>query len=90
MLPWYKNSSERRAIRETFVSKEAPNALRMLVIERNVRPDDKHEEHYALKQAIQADWEFRFAVNDYLRVDQHNNEPMEELQQLIDRFFADI
>ena len=42
--------SERRAIRETFVSKEAPNALRMLVIERNVRPDDKHEEHYALSK----------------------------------------
>jgi hypothetical protein len=49
---------------------------------------DANVEKMALKQALEADWEFRFTVNYFLRQDEYSDEPYEELQREIDGFFS--
>jgi hypothetical protein len=75
----------RRTIREEFF-KDVSKALQMFV--KGIPPEKWEDEQYAVNQAMEEDWEFRFTVNYYLREDQYSDEPYNELQRQIDCFFA--
>lgn len=80
--------AQRLFIRDTFLNEDVSKALRMLVDDRNIPPENRREEQNALTQAMEEDWEFRFTVNYYLRKDQYTNEPFSQLQQQIALFFV--
>ncbi len=74
--------SSRREIREIFFSHTLPLALRCLFENR-----DYKEEHNALIQAMEEDWEFQYTVNYYLRDnDQYTSEPYEKIKEVIDNY----
>lgn len=78
---------ERRTeAREAFLEEDVPLALRMFVDVGNM-PKDVTEEQNALLQELEEDWEFRFVVNYYLREDQYNDSPYDELLKQVERFF---
>ncbi len=80
-----KDRQKRMEIRQAFLGQALLQALQLLVDGRKAR-----EERYALKRALEADWEFQFTVNYFLREDEYNDEPHEELSQRIDDFFRSI
>lgn len=78
---------QRSAIRQTFLDQDIPTALRMFINSRNTPPQHLRAEQEALIQAIKEDWEFQFTVNYYLREEQYNDEPYNNLEQQIKLFF---
>ncbi len=75
----------RQEIRQSFFGETVPNALRLLVSNRNAKVEQN-----ALKRALDTDWEFRFTVNYFLRQDEYGDEPYRELQRRIDEFLDDL
>jgi len=84
------SKSQRDQIAQHFLETELPNALHIFLVDRNIPPEDWRAERYALSQAMEEDWEFRFTVNYYLREDLYNNEPFGKLQQRIDLYFSNL
>lgn len=76
---------KRKKIGQNFLANVVPNALHLLVKNRNPQV-----EYATLKQTLAADWEFRFTVNYYLRENQYNDEPYRQLEQEINDFFTQI
>jgi hypothetical protein len=77
-----KIMSTRKETSEKFFSDYLPLALRYLFEDR-----DYWEEHNALIQAMEDDWEFQYTVNYYLREnDQYTSEPYEKIKEFIDNF----
>jgi hypothetical protein len=76
---------KREEIHQGFFEQTVPEALQLLT-----SVDSRHarEEQNALKRALEADWEFHFTVNYFLRQDEYNDEPSEKLQQEIAGFFS--
>jgi hypothetical protein len=72
---------KREEIRQSFFGETVPEALQLLV---GVNGRNAQEEHKALKQTLEVDWEFRFTVNYFLRQDEYNDEPYRELQRRMD------
>jgi len=83
-----QDPSHRSSIRETFFTRDVPGALQMFLGGRSIPAKSRRAEHVVLSQALDADWEFRFTVNYYLRGDQYNEEAYGELQQKINDFFV--
>lgn len=75
----------REEVRRAFFGEAVPQALRLLV---GVPGRNPREEYHTLKRALEADWEFRFTVNYFLRRDKYNDEPYEQLLEAMDGFFS--
>jgi hypothetical protein len=73
-----QDDKQRTAIRKTFFETTLPTAMDLFLKKRDARIEKQ-----ALKQALEKDSEFGFTVNYYLRTDQYNNEPYEELEKMI-------
>ncbi len=56
--------------------------------DRKVLSEKWRGERAALTQAIKEDWEFQFTVNYYLRDNNYNENPYNNMMQQIDKFFA--
>jgi hypothetical protein len=82
------DAAQRRKIRDDFFTVQAPTALRLFAETHSVRhPREKYE---ALRQQLDADWEFQFAINYYLRDEQFAdaNAYGRLQQQISGHFFA--
>ena len=77
-----QDSNQRKEIRETFLNQDVPRTLERLLHHRNAQ-----EEQSPFEQALQADEEFRFTVNYYLREDQYDDEPYINFKQSTLDFF---
>lgn len=77
----FVHSPKRRAaIRLEFFDKSVPEVIPTLFDGRN-----KREESLALIDALEKDWEFRFAMNYYLRENQYMDEPYQEFVHFIEQ-----
>ena len=82
-----QDPARRPEIREEFFQHQVPTALKLFMEARSVK--HRLEEYQALNQQIDADWEFRFAVNYYLRDHQYaDNNAYARLQRQINQYFA--
>jgi len=73
----------RLIIRESFLGEEIRRVLNILATNRDAEGIKRN-----LESVLQVDYEFKFAVNYYLRHKQYNNEPYKELLKQIDHFFT--
>jgi len=80
-----ESSQHRDNIRDVFINDTLPQVLRSLVKDR-----DPNDEHNALVQAMDEDWEFQFTVNYYLREDEYTTHPYEKIKESINSFFNKI
>ena len=78
---------ERGEVCSSFFDETVPKVLQLLM---DVNGRNAREEQHALTCALDADWEFRFTVNYFLRQAEHNNKPYEQLQSAIDHFFSKL
>jgi hypothetical protein len=83
-----QDPKQRQRIRQEFLEQDVPEILQRFVEARKLSPRNIPWEQDALGQKLAQDWEFRFTVNYYLRQDQYDEEPYNELRQKINDFFA--
>ncbi len=82
-----QDPARRPEIREEFFQHQVPTALKLFMEARSVK--HRLEEYQALNQQIDTDWEFRFAVNYYLRDHQYaDNNAYTRLQRQINHYFT--
>lgn len=77
----------RENLSRQFFERDVPEALSLLVEGRNIPRRQWRAEKEAICRMLQQDWEFQFTVNYYLRNSHYSNEPYQQLQQSITRFF---
>jgi hypothetical protein len=75
----------REEVHQSFFEETVPEALQSLI---GVNGRNAREEHRTLKRTLDADWEFRFTVNYFLRQDEYSEEPYKRLYSSIDSFFS--
>jgi len=73
---------QRQVARDRF-NKEVPQALTWLLDGR-----DPREQHQALNEALEEDWEFRFTVNYFLREDRYSDRPYQQLLRQTEKRFS--
>ncbi len=82
------DQDKRRQICLRFMAEVVPQALRIFIDERGIQADAIEQEKQALLEVLEKDWEFQFTVNYFLRADQFNSEPFEQLVVTIQDYFA--
>ena len=83
-----RDPEQRAALRDRLFTddvhgNEIRKALRWLVDGRQ-----RKTEQQALNQALEADWEFRFTINYFLREEEYSDAPFKELQEHVGKFFT--
>jgi hypothetical protein len=78
--------NKRSVFREKFFSKNVPAILTGLLKDRKTLPVSYGLRH-AFEQELANDWELKFTVNYYLRSDQFDDEPFNQLIALVSQFF---
>lgn len=81
--PYIQDTQKRGEIRERFLTTTVPDVLNRLIEGRDPRKIKKE-----LNRALEADWEFEFTVNYFLRGGQYDGEPYKTLRKHINDFFA--
>jgi hypothetical protein len=82
------HAQQRQGMLYEFLNARLPQALTILLEERQVPSRSFHIEQSALAQALDKDWEFRFNLNYHLRGEQFNQDPYTALLNGIDNWFA--
>jgi hypothetical protein len=76
-----QSKEERRIVSEAFFNENLPRALCAFLEDREVASEAQPAELAALIQVMDADWEFRFTVNYYMRERQYTGDQYTKLQK---------
>ena len=74
-----QDEAQRNALRDNFYKNAVPQMLAAYLGRSGLTAQTKRGEMKALKERLKQDWEFQFTINYYLRHDQYDNSPYQEL-----------
>lgn len=75
----------RKALRQHFMEQELPEALNILVNDRDPRPEKD-----SLIGILETDLEFQFTLNYFLREEIYDDNPYQQMLTRIDQFFSNL
>lgn len=82
-----ESAAQRQVLRATLMSHDLPNVLTAYV---EGRPTTHQADLRSLEGILEADWEFQFALNFYLRDQSYDAQPYDEFCKQVKAFFGKL